>query len=100
MENMEKNQMPGHPEGCQCMGCRGDVCSNRYGHHHWCWILLRIFAAILIFWLGFQFGELKTIMREGYPDYGYKAFDGFGSRPIMMGWGTTSSTITGTTTVQ
>jgi len=37
-----------------------------YGNHHWVHIVIKIAVALIIFWAGVQFGELKGMLHGGY----------------------------------
>ncbi len=58
---------------------------------HWMHMVIKIAIALIIFWAGVQFGELKGIIRGGYGGYGMMGgYYGEGGRvygPSMMyGW--------------
>lgn len=54
-----------------CDGCGHDSHFGMCGHGHWGHVLLKIAVALIIFWCGVQFGELKAVLHGGYAMHGY-----------------------------
>lgn len=84
MENMES--------------CKGGVCGTHMCSSHMRHVVIKIVVAVLIFWCGVQFGELKSLLHEGRYDRGmmssYNARvyqDGATVEPMMGGWVTTQA---------
>jgi len=89
-----------------CPMCeKGGMC----GQHHWMHVIIRIAVAILIFWAGVQFGELKSIIRAEYSNYGYGMMGSYGGQRtqtyyvggpgMMSNWGYTTASAPTVTTV-
>jgi hypothetical protein len=68
MENMDKK------DGEMCGGCGHGGCCGGMGHMHGCHggrhhllrIILKIFIVIIIFWCGFNLGEMVGSIRAEY----------------------------------
>lgn len=101
-------EMKGDCPMCQ----KGWMGSGMCGQHHWMHIIIKIAVALLIFWCGVQFGELKSAVRNAYSYYGggfgYGMMSGYAgnraqtyyvSGPGMMGnWAYTA--VSGATTTK
>jgi len=93
----------------ECPMCeKGLMGGGMCGQHHWMHIIIKIAVALIIFWAGVQFGELKSIVRNAYygGGFGYGMMSGYtGNRaqtyfvggPGMMGnWAYTTDPATTT----
>ncbi len=85
-----------------CAACeKNGMC----GQHHWVHVVIKICVAILIFWAGVQFGELRALLRIDLGGYSGRSMMGaYGGRdqvyiapPMMTTWAT-SAVKTATTT--
>jgi len=90
----------------QCGGCGGCEWSGNergtgcmHGQRHWAHVIIKICVALIIFWCGVQFGELKAVLHRGYPspywmmgDYGRNQFY-YTTDGGMMGNGWPSSAV-------
>lgn len=82
---MDTKEMQGHSECGNCGAC---------GHGHSRHILIKVLIGLFIFWLGVQFGELKSVLRAGYFQHGYGMMgsyggsgqDYYGGPGMMSGW--------------
>ncbi|HUZ92695.1 MAG TPA: hypothetical protein VNG29_01720 [Candidatus Paceibacterota bacterium] len=77
---MDGGSIPGHPEGCMCHRCRmGNWCGHGYGCHGGSWgfrlfrILIALFIAGVVFWVGVRVGEFCSRFGgfDGRGGYGY-----------------------------
>lgn len=84
---MDTKEMHGHG-GCGDCGTGGH---GMCGQGHWGHILVKILVALFIFWVGVQFGELKSVLHRGYSSYGMMgAYDersqNYYGPGMMSGW--------------
>lgn len=106
---MATNDIHMHAKEGGCSMCEGrSMCGGMCGQHHWMFTIIKIAVALLIFWSGVQFGELKSALHANYGGYntGYGMMGSYGERnrgyygtPTMMGGWTYTTTAPTTTTI-
>lgn len=60
----------GDSKNCGSGGMCGKGCGIYGGGRHWMHVVVKIAIALIVFWAGVQFGELKAIVRSGYSQSG------------------------------
>jgi len=71
-----------------------------HGHCNWMHMVIKIAVALIIFWAGVQFGELKAILHGGYGNYRTFSSHEGGFNMIYRGSGAAVIPITSTTTTK
>ncbi|MFA5942060.1 MAG: hypothetical protein WC798_00065 [Candidatus Paceibacterota bacterium] len=72
----------------ECAKCGMGMC----GEKHWMHVVIKIAIALIIFWAGVQFGELKGMLRATYGgysgvNYGYGMMGSYGTGNRVYGPG-------------
>jgi hypothetical protein len=76
---INKNDMQKDVQDGDCLLCQGHSMWGRTcGRGHWGHIIIKILVALFIFWAGVQFGELKSVLRAAYSNYGYGMMSSYG----------------------
>ena len=57
------------------------------GQHHWMHIVIKIAIALIIFWAGVQFGELKGLIHGAYGGYGRGMMGGYYGGEVNRAYG-------------
>lgn len=64
---------------CQMCSMHGTI-----GRNHWMHVVIKISIALIVFWAGVQFGELRATVRGG--EYGYRMMGGYYGGQVNRGY--------------